>query len=107
MDARLPPGLEAAALIRQVNASGGFAAVIRKGDAEAGTLLLVLLENGGNPRVFERMPQPDGSRSWHCIKRQVDDSAHELTQYIERRTTQDADLWVVELDIAQGERFIG
>jgi hypothetical protein len=107
VDARLPAHLEVSALIRQVQVQGGFAAVLAKGEREAGTILVVTTENGRNTRVFERMPQLDGSRSWTCAKEQDPENKELFNQYLERRKSQDADLWIVELDIANAERLIG
>lgn len=107
LDARIPAHLEVAALIRLVQAEGGFAAVLGKGEPEAGTILVVTTENGGNSRVYERMPQLDGSRKWSCSKEQDPQNKDIFNQYLERRKHQDPDLWIVELDIARAERFIG
>ena len=107
MEPRLPAHLEVAALIRRVNAEGGFAVVLGKGEPEAGTILVVTTQNGRNSRVFERMPQLDGSRQWHCSKQQDAENPHDFSDYLERRKYQDPDLWVIELDIANAERFIG
>jgi hypothetical protein len=107
IDVRLPAHLEVSGLIRQVAAQGGFAAVIRKGEREAGTILVILVENGENSRAYERMPQADGTRSWHCAMRQDTQNKVNFGEYLERRASQDPDLWIVELDIALGERFIG
>ena len=107
MDSRLPAHLEVSALIRLTQAAGGFAAVLAKGEPEAGTILVVLTENGGNSRVYERMPQVDGTRKWHCAKKQDIENKHEFQEYLDRRKYQDPDLWIVELDIADGERLIG
>lgn len=107
MEARLPAHLEVSALIRQVEAAGGFGIILGKGDRDAGTIMVVLVENGGNGRVFERMPQADGLRKWHCSLCQTGADSGEIQDFIDRRRRQDPDLWVVELDIAKGERFIG
>jgi hypothetical protein len=107
MEVRLPAHLEVSGLIRQVAAQGGFAAVIRKGEREAGTILVILSENSNNTRAYERMPQVDGTRSWHCAMRQDAENTEDFGKYLERRASQDPDLWIVELDIALGERFIG
>ena len=107
MEARLPAHLEVSGLIRQTQAQGGFAAVLRKGEAEAGTILLVLTENGAKSRIYERMPQPDGSRIWHCSKRQDPQIPEDFTDYLTRRGNQDRDRWIVELDMANGEQLIG
>ena len=106
-DARLPARLEIAGLIRLAQNGGGFAAVLKSGEAQAGTILLLLTENGANPRIYERMPQLDGSRTWHCSMQQDVDNSHKMSEYLERRGQQDQDLWIVELDIANGERLIG
>lgn len=107
MEPRLPAHVEAGALLRRTQAGGGFATVLRKGHAEAGTILVVLVENGANARVYERMPQPDGTRRWHLAKRQDNENPEEFVNYLERRQRQDDDLWIIELDIADGERLIG
>lgn len=107
MDSRVPAHLEVGGLIRAVEAAGGFAAVLHKGQREAGTILVVVVENGANARVFERMPQLDGTRAWQCSKVQDTEKPYEMSEYLERRCSQDPDVWVVELDIANGERFIG
>lgn len=107
MEARIPAHLEVSALLRRTQEQGGFAVVLRKGHAQAGTLLVVLTENGTNSRVYERMPQIDGSRQWHCSKVQNSENKEEFSEYLDRRSRQDDDLWIIELDIADGERLIG
>jgi hypothetical protein len=107
MDDRLPAHLEVSALLRQTQAGGGFGSVLAKGEREGGTILVVLRERGANARIFERMPQLDGTRKWHRINRQHTDNSKEIDEYLDRRTAQDGDLWIVELDIANGERLIG
>jgi len=106
-EARLPARLEIAGLIRLAQNGGGFAAVLKSGEEQAGTILLLLTENGANPRVYERMPQLDGSRAWHCAMQQDTENNHKIMEYLDRRGQQDPDLWIVELDIANGERLIG
>lgn len=95
------------ALVRQVHAAGGFAAVLHKGEADGGTILLVLLDRGQPARVYERMPQLDGSRAWTLSRAEDSANKTELSEWLDRRSQQDPDLWIVELDIANGERFIG
>ena len=64
MSLRLPAHLEVSGLLRQVAAAGGFAAVLHKGEREAGTIVVICAENGTNRRLLERMPGADGIRSW-------------------------------------------
>lgn len=107
MDARIPAHIEASALIRRAQAEGGFAAVLRKGHEMAGTLLIVLTENGTNTRAYERMPQIDGTRQWALSRMEVVGKEQEFQEYLDRRRRQDDDLWIIELDVADGERLIG
>ncbi|WEK45481.1 MAG: DUF1491 family protein [Candidatus Andeanibacterium colombiense] len=106
MDDRLPAHLEVSGLLRAVQAAGGFATVIARGERDAGTILLVCCENGANYRIYERMPQIDGTRKWTLTKRQNPENVKEFQEYLDRRSRQDGDLWIVELDIADAERFI-
>lgn len=105
MDDRLPAHLEVSALIRAVDANGGFATVIKKGERDAGTLLIICCENGTNQRLYERMPQLDGSRDWVLTKVEDPENPQEFTEYCERRKRQDDDVWIVELDIENAEQF--
>jgi hypothetical protein len=107
MEPRLPAHLEVSGFVRSVQAEGGFAAILAKGEREAGTILIVFTENGTNSRLYERMPQLDGSRAWHCSKVEDIENKDDFKDYLARRKAQDPDLWIVELDIANGERLIG
>ena len=107
MASRLPAHLEVSGLLRQVAAAGGFAAVLHKGEREAGTIVVVCTENGANRRVFERMPSVNGDRIWALSQSEDIENKEFIDHYLVRRQSQDHDLWVIELDIANGERFIG
>ncbi len=93
--------------MRQVQVAGGFATVLAKGDADAGSIVIVICENGANTRVYERMPQVDGHRHWHCSHQQDVENTVKISDYLTKRQHRDPDLWIIELDIADGERFIG
>lgn len=105
-DSRLPARLEATALIRQTQALGGFAAVLHKGEPDAGTILVTIVDNQGLGTLYERMPQPDGKRKWIAVRIQDTENKSEFWDYLDRRGQQDADVWIVELTIADGERLI-
>ncbi|MFT4053190.1 MAG: DUF1491 family protein [Novosphingobium sp.] len=107
MEARLPAHLEVSGLIRRVNAEGAFATVLAKGEHDAGTILVVLSHNGRDLRLYERMPQLDGTRPWRCSKTQAPENPFEFQEYLDRRKRQDPDVWIIELDGADAERFIG
>ncbi len=103
--ARLAAGLLVNALVRRVNAAGGSAMVLAKGDAEAGAILVLTLERGGNPGFFERGIGPDGNPALVRSGPAEFTEASAVSDYWQRRRSRDSDLWVVELDIAGAERF--
>lgn len=105
MTPRLTSGLVVNALIRRVNAEGGSAMVLAKGHAEAGAILILALERGGNPRFFERGIGPEGLSALVPSGPSAFEGPGAVTDYWQRRRSRDPDLWVVELDIAAAERF--
>ncbi len=106
MEARLPAHIEVSGLIRAVEQAGGFATVIARGERDAGTLLVVCCAKGGPATLYERLPQPDGARVWTATRSQDIENAREIWDYLDRRKRQDNDLWIVELDVPEWERFI-
>lgn len=105
MEARIAASVLAGGLIRKAEAQGGFGAVLAKGDATAGSILVILLERGGNPRVFERLLDPDGGYGWKESGGGRIDDPSAVPELIARRRRFDPDLWVLELDIPSAERF--
>ena len=105
MEARIAASVLAGALIRKAQGEGGFGAVLAKGDATAGSILVILLEKGGNPRLLERLLQPDGRYAWQESGSQKIENQREVPKFIARRRRFDPDLWVLELDIPSAERF--
>lgn len=102
---RLTSRMLASALVRRAGQEGGFATVMRKGDEVAGTILLICLEKGVESGFFERMPDYErGYRLMRCGPA-PDAEPEERTQYLERRVRSDPDIWLIELDIPEAERF--
>jgi hypothetical protein len=79
------------ALIRRIEAAGGHAMVLAKGDPTAGALLVQLAERGIAGPLVERAPGMDGY-SWREV------GTGDAAGYIARRRRSDPDLWVIELD---------
>ena len=105
-DARLSASVEASGLIRRAEADGGFGAILRKGDKERGSLLLVIRSRGRHVACLERMLSPDGRYCWTAAGPAEGDSDEKLPEFLASRVRFDEDLWLIELDIAHPERFI-
>ena len=80
--------------------------VTAKGERDAGTILILTIYRGENAVLFEKMPQLDGSRPFIAAKQQNPEKSEEIFEYLERRKNQDPDIWILEVDIADGARFV-
>ena len=101
MNIRLASSVLVTALIRKAEAEGGFGAVLAKGDASAGSILVILTERGENACLYERILQADGNYGWLPATREPE----EVPAFVARRRRFDPDSWVLELDIPARERF--
>lgn len=104
MSDRLPSALVASALIRRVHDAGGFAAVRARGDDQSGALLLLTAGRESALRVFERGLGPTGEPAT-IDSTPADASPDSVEAYWRKRRARDPDLWVIELDIPDAERF--
>jgi hypothetical protein len=104
VSARLTSQVLVSSLIRRAEVAGGFGAVLAKGDATAGAILLILAERGTRNRLLERLLQPDGSYAWQESGPAAADEA-EFGAWLARRRRTDPDLWLVELDLADAGAF--
>ena len=103
---RLPPRLEVPALLRRAEAQGGFATVLNKGDPEGGALLLVVTSRGRHATILERILGISGAYEWRTVGPSETAESAEVASFLAKRRQFDPDLWLIELDIAEPERFI-
>ena len=104
-EARLPTSIVVGGLLRRTESEGGFAAVLAKGDSQAGSILVILAERGRKLRILERLLQPGGHYLWHDVRGQVAENTEETEKFLARRRKFDPDLWLIELDVPSAERF--
>lgn len=105
MTGRLPSRTLVSALVRRVEQAGGFAMILAKGEDMGGVVLVQTLEKGRFSGFFERQVDFDGKAA--MVRTGPPDGCDPLAlaDYIDRRRRNDPDLWVVELDILEAERF--
>ena len=96
-----PASLLVPAIVRQVQAGGGFATVLAKG-SQFGSALLVVTRAGEKVTAFEKVPNLLGTPDWRLAAQ----GESEVSAFIERQRRFDTDLWVLELDIASPARFV-
>ncbi len=103
---RLPAQLEAAGLLRRAEAEGGFGTILRKGDPDRGALLLFVARRGEHAACLERTLGPDGAYRWHMVGPAAGADYAALADWSQKRIRFDEDLWLIELDIPDPQRFI-
>ena len=106
MTDRLPAHLEAASMIRRAEADGGFGTILKRGDSDRGSLILLVANRGAHWACFERALSPDRSYRWQQVGPPSGADSAALADWSQKRVRFDEDLWLIELDIADPERFI-
>lgn len=105
MTNRLPASLEVAALVRGVQAEGGFASILRKGDPDRGVISLLIAERGRPRAVLERRMAADFTYRWR-EGTALAAEGFDWREWVESLSRIDPDCWLIELDVADAQRFI-
>ena len=79
---------------------------MKKGDEERGSLLLFVSSRGAHVAALERVLDINGNYRWERVGPDDSASSAEIEDFLARRARFDEDLWAIELDIADPERFI-
>jgi len=106
MTDRLPAQLEATGFLRSAEQAGGFGTVLRKGDPERGSLVLIVGNRGEHFGCLERSLSSDGGYRWQLVGPAKGDGTETIADWSQKRVGFDPDLWLIELDIPSPERFI-
>jgi len=101
-EARLKTRLSVMAAIRTCQGKGLNAVIARKGDEDAGAILIKQNLLGGGFRVLTQVRSTDGALGWMAGTggEPVEESAADA--YIARQIDRDWDLWVVEIEDKEG-----
>jgi hypothetical protein len=94
---RVKAGIWVSMALRMGNANGRFAAVLRKGDPDAGGVLVVLRGKEGLC-VLSQLRTSEGELAWMrgTGPGSVDDATADA--YVARQVRFDPDLWVIEFE---------
>jgi hypothetical protein len=95
--ARIKAGIWVSMALRMGNASGRYGAVLRKGDPDAGGVLVVL-RNDKAVSVLSQLRSAEGELAWMRATgaAPVDDATADA--YIARQVKFDPDLWIIEFE---------
>lgn len=92
--------------MRQVEGEGGFATIIKRGDVERGAIILVVAERGQSRALLERRMAGDFNYRWTIMTRSDHAHPEKFRESTEKYARSDPDCWLIELDVADAERFI-
>ena len=92
--------------MRQVQANGGFATILKRGDETRGALALLIAERGLPKALLERRMTADAAYRWTLVSRFDDAKPEKFHATTDNLTRFDPDCWLIELDIADAERFV-
>lgn len=106
MDGRLPAHIEVAGIRRLAESMGGFATVLSRGERDAGTIAIVIIGRGEPAELFERMPVLEGTRSFVRTAKEDIENKADFSAQLARRCARDPDLWLIEADVPERERFV-
>lgn len=94
---RLKAGIWVAAALRLADGEGRPGAVLRRGDADGGGVLVVLRAREGLS-VLTQVRAGDGEAAWMRGTGAAPVAQEAADAYVERQVRRDPDLWVVEFD---------
>ena len=78
------------------------AMVRRRGDDDAGSILIIVDRLDGTAYVLSQIRDADGVRNWLKVTGDVPVPYSESESYIQRRTCTDPDIWVLEIEDRKG-----
>jgi hypothetical protein len=102
---RLKAGIFVRALIRRAQVAGASAFIVRKGQEEAGAILLKVARLDGTVLVLNQARRGDGGLVWAKVLGDWVDEA-KAAQWCDRQVTFDPDLWIVEIEDREGRAFV-
>ncbi len=106
------------AYLRRVNSSFVHAALVHRGDADAGAIYIKVAALDGTAQVFAplsaqfaEMKPSDGlimeeGRAWQPVYTPFAKEA-EADAYLAKQAGRDPDIWILEVEAGQGEHFLG
>lgn len=107
MTPELKTEIWASALIRRATIAGALAAVVRKGDPDAGAVLVKVARLDGTARLYTPARDGEGERIWLDLSAgPLGEDEKAIDRSIARRVEDDPDLWVLEVEDKHGRHFL-
>ena len=100
---RLRSDIRASALLRRAQGAGAFATLLRRGEASAGALHVVVRTPDGRAQLFSPIRNMAGEPAWLASAPLPE---AEIDAKLTRLADRDPDLWCVEIEDREGRHFL-
>lgn len=101
-EGRLPTELWVSAGLRRCSDACVPATVVRRGEAQSGTVILKLNQHAQGCRVLNQTRDIDGRLVWFAALDGALVPEADADDYIRRSLGRDPDIWVIEVEHAEG-----
>lgn len=105
MQPRLKTHIRVAAQMRRAQSAGAFATIVRRGDEDAGVVLVKIFLGGREAKLLFEARNDAGVHIWRDPFDGPTEE-HRVDQWIEKEVNMDPDVWVVEIEDRQGRTFL-
>ena len=102
---RLATSILVSSALRQAQASGIFAAVLRQGDEQAGTIFVEVEIDSTKSCLYGRQVNFDGDYEWVCLTGEVPVSASDVSERVHKESVRDPDCWIVCVQDPRGRNI--
>ncbi len=99
---RLKAGVWVQARVRQCDLDGVPAVIVKRGDPDAGAILIKLNRMEAGCIVYSQFRDMDGATSWVAATGDQPVEEPAADDYIERQAGRDRDIWVLEIEDPRG-----
>ena len=115
---RLKSHIWVSAYLRRVNAAFISAALVRRGDADAGAIYIKVAAADGTAQVYAPLSAAlagasggdglilDEGRAWQPVYSSSAAEA-EADAYLAKQAGRDPDIWILEVEASQGQHLLG
>ena len=105
METRLRAAVQVGAAVRMAATLGIVATVVRKGEEEAGAIIIKLRQSREACSALVQARDAAGKLGWMRATGPEPVSEESCDAYIERQVKRDPDIWVVEIEDRQGRHL--